>query len=148
MVMFVIGCSQSNASGKQLVNNINVYKAVWENVFNQMDIDVLNESNLHPDAKFLNMKGEVVANGFDEFKNYYNGYVVGFPDAELTIIDIFGQGDKLVKHWNFKGTHLEIGKRVNVYGMTIAEMKDGKIFREQDYWDELSFYKQLDLPIE
>ena len=112
MVVFITGCMQSNKAENHLTNNINVYKSAWENVFNQMDIDVLNNSNLHQDAKFLNMKGEVAADGFEAFKNYYNGYIVGFPDAEFTIIDIFGQGDKLVKHWNFKGTHAEIGKKV------------------------------------
>ena len=148
MVVFITGCIQSNKAENHLTNNINVYKSVWENVFNQMDIDVLNNSNLHQDAKFLNMKGEVEADGFEAFKNYYNGYIVGFPDAEFTIIDIFGQGDKLVKHWKFKGTHAEIGKKVNVYGATLVKMKDGKIFREQDFWDEMIFYKQLGLPIE
>jgi len=148
MVVFITGCIQSNKAENHLTNNINVYKSVWENVFDQMDIDVLNNSNLHKDAKFLNMKGEVEADGFEAFKNYYNGYIVGFPDAEFTIIDIFGQGDKLVKHWKFKGTHAEIGKKVNVYGATLVKMKDGKIFREQDFWDEMIFYKQLGLPIE
>ena len=148
MAVFITGCMQSNKAENHLTNNINVYKSVWENVFKQMDIDVLNNSNLHQDAKFLNMKGEVEADGFEAFKNYYNGYIVGFPDAEFTIIDIFGQGDKLVKHWNFKGTHAEIGKKVNVFGATLVKMKDGKIFREQDFWDEMIFYKQLGLPIE
>ena len=38
-------------------------------------------------------------------RNYYNNYLTGFSDAKFTIVDIFGQGDKMVKHWNFKGTH-------------------------------------------
>mgnify|MGYP000633594753 FL=1 len=48
--------------------------------------------------------------------------------------DVFGQGDKIVKHWNFKGTHSgdffgipATGKSVNVEGVTLVKMKDGKI---------------------
>ena len=43
--------------------------------------------------------------GIDAFKAYYNNYLTGFSDAEFNIVDVFGQGDKIVKHWNFKGTH-------------------------------------------
>ena len=151
-VVFITGCMQSNKVENRLTNNINVYKSVWENVFDQRDIDVLNSSNLHQDAKFLNMKGEVEADGFEAFKNYYNGYIVGFPDAEFTIIDAFGQGDKIVKHWNFKGTHdgeffgiPASGKKVDISGTTLVKMKDGKIVQEQDFMDNFAFYQQLGL---
>ena len=73
----------------------------------------------------------------------YAGYITGFPDSEFLIVNLFGNGDQLVKHWNFKGTHAESGKKVNVYGATLVKMKDGKIFQEQDYWDARKFYKQL-----
>ena len=151
-VVFITGCMQSNKVENRLTNNINVYKSVWENVFDQRDIDVLNSSNLHQDAKFLNMKGEVEADGFEAFKNYYNGYIVGFPDAEFTIIDAFGQGDKIVKYWNFKGTHdgeffgiPASGKKVDISGTTLVKMKDGKIVQEQDFMDNFAFYQQLGL---
>ena len=79
----------------------------------------------------------------EEFKNAYAGYITGFPDSEFLIVNLFGDGDQLIKHWNFKGTHAESGKKVNVYGATLVKMKDGKIFQEQDYWDARKFYKQL-----
>ena len=60
--------------------------------------------------------------------------MTGFSDAEFTIVDIFGQGDKMVKHWNFKGTHdgdffgvPATGKSVDISGTTIIIMKDGKL---------------------
>jgi steroid delta-isomerase-like uncharacterized protein len=76
----------------------------------------------------------------------------GFSDAEFVIIDAFGQGDKIVKHWNFKGTHdgnffgvPATGKRVDVSGVTLVKMKAGKIAAEQDFMDLLDFYTQLGL---
>ena len=94
--------------------------------------------------------GDIV--GLENFKNYYNNYLTGFSDAEFIIVDAFGQGNKIVKHWNFKGTHdgdffgvPATGKRVDVSGVTLVKMKAGKIASEQDFMDLLDFYTQLGL---
>jgi predicted ester cyclase len=76
----------------------------------------------------------------------------GFSDAKFKIIDVFGQGDKIVKHWNFKGTHdgeffgiPASGRPVDISGTTLVKMKEGKIVQEQDFLDNLDFYQQLGL---
>lgn len=68
------------------------------------------------------------------------------------MIDAFGQGDKIVKHWNFKGTHSgdffgipATGNKVDVSGVTLVKMKEGKIAQEQDFMDNLEFMQQLGL---
>ena len=90
--------------------------------------------------------------GIDAFRDYYNNYLTGFSDAEFSFVDIFAQGDKLVKHWNFKGTHdgemfgiPATGNKLDISGTTIVLMKDGKVFREQDFFDNHSFLMQLGL---
>ena len=64
--------------------------------------------------------------------------IPGFSDAEFNIVDAFGQGDKLVKHWSFKGTHdgdffgiPATGKKVDLIGTTMVLMKDGKFFKNK-----------------
>jgi steroid delta-isomerase-like uncharacterized protein len=88
--------------------------------------------------------------GIEGTKNYYGNFLTGFSDAEFTFVDIFGQGDKLVKHWNFKGTHdgdffgiPPTGKSLNLYGTTLILMEDGKIKQEQDFFDNLDMLTQL-----
>ena len=78
--------------------------------------------------------------------------MTGFSDAEFNIVDVFGQGDKIVKHWNFKGTHdgdffgiPPTGKKINLIGTTLVLMKDGKILQEQDFFDNYSLLSQLGL---
>ena len=135
----------------QLEENINMYKTVWNKVINERQIDLINEDSFDINATSLaTSNGDVV--GLENFKAYYNNYLIGFSDAEFTLIDIFGQGDKMVKHWNFKGTHdgdffgvPATGKKVDINGTTLVKMKDGKILSEQDYTDFLKFYKQLGL---
>ncbi len=134
-----------------LEENITMYETVWDKVINGRQIDLINEDYFDKDVVVLGTsEGDLT--GLENFKTYYSNYVIGFSDAEFTIVDIFGQGDKIVKHWNFKGTHdgdffgvPATGKRVDVSGTTLVKMKDGKIAAEQDYFDLLSFYKQLGL---
>jgi steroid delta-isomerase-like uncharacterized protein len=134
-----------------LEENITMYESVWDKVINDRQIDLINEDYFDKDVVVLaTSEGDVA--GLENFKNYYSNYVIGFSDAEFTIVDIFGQGDKIVKHWNFKGTHdgdffgvQPTGKKVDVSGATLVKMKNGKIAAEQDYFDFLDFYTQLGL---
>ena len=156
--LLLIGCN--NPSEKQLElelaqstleKNITMYETVWNKVINDREIDLINEDSFDKDVTALaTSAGDII--GLENFKNYYNNYLTGFSDAEFTIVDIFGQGNKMVKHWNFKGTHdgdffgvPATGKSVDISGTTLIKMKDGKIAAEQDYMDFLSFYTQLGL---
>ena len=156
--LLLIGCN--NPSEKQLElelaqstleKNIAMYETVWNKVINDRQIDLINEDSFDKDVTALATSGGDIT-GLENFKNYYNNYLTGFSDAEFTIVDIFGQGDKMVKHWNFRGTHdgdffgvPATGKSVDISGTTLIKMKDGKIVAEQDYMDFLSFYTQLGL---
>ena len=156
--LLLIGCN--NPSEKQLElelaqstleKNITMYETVWNKVINDREIDLINEDSFDKDVTALATSGGDII-GLENFKNYYNNYLTGFSDAEFTIVDIFGQGDKMVKHWSFKGTHdgdffgvPATGKSVDISGTTLIKMKDGKIAAEQDYMDFLGFYTQLGL---
>ena len=63
---------------------------------------------------------------------------------------MFAKGDKLVKYWEFKGTHSgpffgipATGKTIDVIGCTIATIVNGKITEEQDFFDNYEFLKQI-----
>ncbi len=90
--------------------------------------------------------------GIDSARTYYANYVTGFSDVTFTIIDVFEVGNKLMKHWNFKGTHTGVffdiqatGKKVNINGVTLVHMENGKIAEERDFIDNLNFMQQLGL---
>ena len=154
--LLILGCNnltekQLELAQNTLEKNITMYETVWNKVINDRQIDLINENYFDKDVAALATSGGDII-GLENFKNYYNNYLTGFSDAEFTIVDIFGQGDKMVKHWNFKGTHdgdffgvPATGKPVDISGTTLIKMKDGKIAAEQDYMDFLSFYTQLGL---
>ena len=51
------------------------------------------------DVTIITDRGNIVGIGVRQF---YMNYLNGFSDIEFTIVDAFRQGDKIVKHWNFK----------------------------------------------
>ena len=142
---------QLEANQAQLEVNLKMYESIWDKVINGRQIMLINTDSFDENVTAVaTSTGDIV--GLENFKNYYNNYLTGFSDAEFIIVDAFGQGNKIVKHWNFKGTHdgdffgvPATGKRVDVYGVTLVKMKAGKIASEQDFMDLLDFYTQLGL---
>ena len=123
-------CTELKNSKVLLSDNMENYRSAWEKSFLERDINILDEY-LHENVTHLNEDGVVNATGPEEFKNAYAGYITGFPDSEFLIVNLFGDGDQLIKHWNFKGTHAESGKKVNVYGATLVKMKMARYFKNK-----------------
>ena len=139
----------SNANSK-VKSNLELYSMVWDKAINGRNIEIVNLDYFDENIKAITANGDI--EGIDAFKAYYNNYLTGFSDAEFNIVDVFGQGDKIVKHWNFKGTHdgdffgiPPTGKKIDLIGTTLVLMKDGKILQEQDFFDNYSLLSQLGL---
>ena len=126
-----------------------MYTHTWDEIINHGRLDLFNDSNFTKDV-VMHANPDVI--GIDSARALYANYVNGFSNIRFTIVDVFGQGDKLVKHWKFKGKHTgtffgipATGKDVDVEGATLVKMRRGKIAEEQDFFDNLVFMQQLGL---
>ena len=136
------------ASGSlQLEKDLEMYQNVW-NSFLAGDTSVVNNKNFTEDVVIVTSNGDLV--GIDACKEFYLNYLNGFSDIEWTIVDAFGQGNKLIKHWNFKGKHTgdffgipATGNSLNLSGTTIVTMRGGRIAKEHDFFDMKSMLDQL-----
>lgn len=89
----------------------------------------------------------------DQLKAWVKASFDAIPDFKLDITSLFASGDLLACEWVMTGTDTHplspdapaTGKSFSVRGTTIAQMKDGKIQREADYWDLATFLRQLGL---
>ena len=131
----------------QLETDLEMYQNVW-NTFLAGDTSVVNDKNFTEDIIIVTSNGDLV--GIEACLEYYSNYLSGFSDIEWTIIDAFGQGNKLTKHWNFKGKHTgnffgipATGNKLNLSGTTIVTMRDGRIAKEHDFFDMKSMLDQL-----
>lgn len=87
---------------------------------------------------------------FNSTRDYHANFITGFSDIKFEIKEIFGNGDKLTKHWVFTGKHTceffgvrPTGKIVTLEGSTIVRMQGGKIAKEQDFFDNMDLLTQL-----
>lgn len=147
LLLFISIMSCNNAN-QQTEKDIEMYSTVWDDIINKDDLDKINSTYFDENITLISIPENVV--GIDNFKGYYSNFVNGFSEHTFTIVDIFGQGDKLVKHWKFTGKHTgdffgipPTGKTVDVEGTTLVKMKDGKIAQEQDFMDNMVFMQQL-----
>lgn len=129
--------------------NIKMYTHVWDEIINHRRLEMFNDSNFTTNV-VMHVNPDKV--GIDSARAYYSNYLTGFSDIQFTIKDVFGMGNKLVKHWNFKGTHTGVflgiaptNKKVDIDGVTLVRMENGKIAEEQDFLDNLEFMQQLGL---
>ena len=137
-----------NSVDKQLQTDIKMYSQVWDDIINKQEIDKINDTNFATNITLVSSPENIV--GIDGFKAYYQNFITGFSNVEFTIVNLFGQGDNIVKHWNYKGTHSgeffgmpATGKSVNIDGITLVKMKDGKIAQEKDFMDSILYMQQL-----
>ncbi len=150
LIIAFASISTSFSQRSNIKKDIKMYSNVWDEIVNTGNLDLISDKHFDNNITLVTSPENVV--GIENFKAYYDNFITGFSDIEFTIVDVFGQGDKIVKHWNFKGKHTGdffgipgSGKSVDVDGVTLVKMKNGKIAKEQDFMDNMVFLQQLGL---
>ena len=156
LTMALYGCdkqakqelAQLKNDNQNLQSNLTSYENLWDDIVNKGQIDLINSTNFTEDITQVSSPENIV--GIENFKAYYKNFLTGFSDISFTVKDVFGQGDKIVKHWNFKGTHTgnffgipATGNTVDIDGVTLVKMEGNKIAQEQDFMDNMLFMQQL-----
>ncbi|WP_324719556.1 ester cyclase [Salinimicrobium sp. HB62] len=146
----VFGISIASAQDSQVDRNIKMYETTWDEVINKGQIDQINSEHFDENIVMVSQPENIV--GIEDFRAYYQNFLTGFSEIDFKVVDIFEQGNKLVKHWRFKGKHTgnffgipATGRAVDVEGVTLVKMKNGKIAQEHDFMDSMIFMQQLGL---
>lgn len=130
------------------IKNIKFYSHVWDVALNEGRVNILDTA--YAEAAVLHTTPET--KGKANCIAFYTNYVTGFSNRQFIIKETFAQGNKIAKYWQFKGKHTgnffgipATNKEVDVIGCTIATIVNGKITEEQDFFDNLEFFRQLGL---
>ena len=122
------------------------FKEVWnegrvQTIYDLMDKDAIGIGQDQPGVEI---------HGPRDFEALYNRLHGAFPDIKITVEDAFGASDRVVVRWSaamtHTGDHLGVpatNRKVRVTGITIAQIRDGKIIRGWDNWDQLALAEQL-----
>ncbi len=118
----------------------------WE-IVNEGSLDTLEE--VYADNFILHEPDEDVR-GIEGLKQFVSMIFGAFPDLRVTVEDELAEGDKVVSRWTAQGTHqgeltgiTPTGNQVDISGITIHRIEDGKIVEEWENWDALGLMQQI-----
>jgi len=133
---------------------IETNKEIIQNLYYQC----LNKKNLELLKQFISddFTGGQSKKGAAAFEELILPLFKAFPDIQWHVEDMISDGNKVVVRWSWKGTHTAsfnnfaaTGKAITAEGMTVYELKDGKITGSLVQPDRLGFLQSLDvLPVD
>lgn len=131
------------------MSNDRILKRVAEEVFNQRDVDAVDE--LFADDYVLhdpNAPDEI--RGRDGFKAYVRTFHNAFPDLEVEQLDQLVDGHRVATRFVIRGTHEgelfgipPTGTEVTVHGTILSRIEGDRIAEEWTVVDVLSLLQQL-----
>lgn len=116
--------------------NKELIRKYTEEVYNQQDLDRA--------LDFVG--GELAEQGIDHLEQFFTA----FPDSQTTILDLFGEGDRVVARLLVSGTHKgpfagqpATGKEIEFISIRIYRFEDGKIVESWAMQDRMGLMEQL-----
>jgi steroid delta-isomerase-like uncharacterized protein len=130
-------------------HNKAIVRRLVEELWNKGNLSVADElfapNYEHHDASTLDF-----GRGPESEKKRATLYRTAFPDIRLTIEDIIAEGETVMTRWSCRGTHkgdlsgiAPTGKQINISGVTIARLANGKLAEGWVNWDALGLMQQL-----
>jgi predicted ester cyclase len=129
-----------------------VVRREMEELFNHTgNLDVADEIIDPNYVSYEPTSGEV--RGIEGAKQFAAAYREAFPDLQNTIEDMVAEGDRVVVRFRARGTHQgeteafgpPTGKRMDMTGITIKRLSEGKIVEAWTNFDALGMMQQLGL---
>lgn len=120
--------------------------------YNAGDLDGFADAHAD-DAVLVTPTGTFV--GRAAIRDYWRSQRAAFPNLVLTIDVLVVQGDRVAAEWSWVGTNTgplvlrdgtrvpATGRRVELKGMELAYVRDGKIAQYRMYWDGTAIAAQL-----
>jgi len=122
-----------------------------EKVFNDGKLELL-DLLIAPDAVNHEMEifGSAAARGPEVVRQFARVFRSAFPDLRVSVIDQIGDGDRVATRWKMEGTQknrlmgIEASHRsINIEGIRIDRIVDGRIAETWNRWDALELLRQL-----
>ncbi len=129
--------------------NENLVARYWDEFWNKGDLDVADDI-FSADCVNQDPATPSVKPGPEGMKDLCRGYRAAFPDLRFAVDQQIACGDHVVSHWKASGTHdgelfgvAPTGRQVQVEGISILPVKDGRITGQTVVWDALGLMRQI-----
>jgi steroid delta-isomerase-like uncharacterized protein len=136
-------------------DNIKLINELYEAI-NEKDWDTVFGLHSENHLRFDTNKPEPMR-GLGPYREYVQGFGDSFPDLNIKLVRVFGQGDMVCDEHITSGTHIgpmksfdgriipPTGKSFSVRNCHIYKIEAGKIVETWRYLDQLVFLTQLNL---
>ena len=130
--------------------NIALMRRWFEEIWNEGRVQTIYDLMAENAVGIGQDRPGVEIHGPTEFVALVNRLRGAFPDIKIKIEDVFGAGDKVTLRWSAAMTHTgdQLGmpatnKKVQITGISVAQIENGQIIRGWDNWDQLGLMQQL-----
>jgi steroid delta-isomerase-like uncharacterized protein len=127
--------------------HLGLYLYIWDEIVTKGRLEMFDQ-HFDPGCAFITPSMTLA--GRDSIKAYFTELLGAFSEPEFVVEEAFTGEGRIVKRWEFRGTHTGMfsgipatGNRVVYRGVAIARMEDGKIIEERDFGDDLGLLQQL-----
>jgi predicted ester cyclase len=121
----------------------------WNKGSNEFFMD-----NAVPDYAYYSPSGKAKPMSREEVDENFKTTKKRFPDLRFTIEELVAEGDKLATRFSFTGTHQgefmgipATGNRIEVSGLIISLIKNGKFVEDREETDILGMMMQLGMEL-
>jgi steroid delta-isomerase-like uncharacterized protein len=101
---------------------------------------------------WLNIAMEETYRGKSEVRVFLRRLFSAFPDLNFEVTYKIARGDNVAEQWFIRGTHRgtfmgipPTGRRVEIPGMSMAELREGKFVSDHFYFDALGVLRDMAL---
>jgi predicted ester cyclase len=130
---------------------ITAYERTWIEGLNRGDVSAADRA-FAPNC-IIHINGSPEPNlSLGGFKEMMSGMLGAFPDLRITVEDQIVAGDKVATRWTAKGTNsgpfgpmAATGRRVQIGGLALDRVVDGKVVERWEQWDQMAMLQQLGL---
>jgi len=115
--------------------------AAWNSHNPDKMLSLFTDDIVYEDVAF----GEV-SHGSAELRKFAASEFEGVPDLELKLLRADIHGGHGTIEWMFSGTDKDVfktGKKFSVRGVSVIDMRDGKISRNLDFYDVATIMRQV-----
>jgi steroid delta-isomerase-like uncharacterized protein len=144
--MLIFGCEEAP---KQALNDAD-FNALWDKVdalWEKGDPALIH--SVYAD-NFERIATGGTSNSAEELSTELNAVQSAFPDMKLNLVRYAIHGDMVSVHWtvdgNFTGEIAGLkgnGNPYSVKGITIFTLENGKVVKDDSYWDTFAVFRQV-----
>jgi len=115
--------------------------AAWNSHDPQKMLPLFTDDALYEDVAFGS-----VNHGTTELRKFVADEYEGVPDLQLKLLRADFRGNHGTIEWTFSGTDkgvFKTGKKFSVRGVSVIDLRDGKISRNLDFYDSATIMRQV-----